>query len=118
MIRNVIRNAIDNLVQRSRNGLLIPDRKGTEWRVEVSNRILGCYETYLYTIPSFSVITVIIRRIKYQCIQPDQSTKVVDGFIRDDPSLDSRLYPIEASVAIGLDNACIVKVSCLHRAVG
>ena len=35
--RNVIRNAIDQLVRRSRNGLLIPDRKGTEWRVEISD---------------------------------------------------------------------------------
>ena len=92
------------LTEKGRNG---------EWRSLIP--ILGCYETYQYTIPSFSVVTVKIRRIKYQCILPDQSTKVVDGFIRDDPSLDSHLYPIEVSVTISSDNACIVKVSCLHR---
>ena len=40
-----------------------------------------------YTIPSFSVVTVKMRKVKYQCNVSDYSTgtnivKVVDGFMR------------------------------------
>ena len=40
-----------------------------------------------------------MRRFKYQVILPDgKSTKIVDGFIREDPSLQ-RPYPVKLSIA-------------------
>ena len=57
------------------------------------------YSPYCYTIPSFSVITVKMTRIKYQVDLHDGSTKNLDGFIRDDPSLQ-RQYPAEVSVEV------------------
>ena len=50
-----------------------------------------------YTIPSFSVITVKLREIKYQCPLPDKFLHTVDGFIREDQSLQ-RSYPAEVLV--------------------
>ena len=72
--------------------------------------LLECGATCLYTIPEFSVITVKLRRVKFQCFMPNHTTKVIDGFIRDDPSLD-RVYPTEVMVQASSENACIVKVS-------
>ena len=44
--------------------------------------ILQCRELYSYTIPSFSVITVEMRRIKYQVGLHDGSTKLwMDSFM-------------------------------------
>ena len=63
-----------------------------------------------YTIPSFSVITVKLREIKYQCQLPDKSLHTVDGFIREDQSLQ-RSYPAEVLVKKGSENACMVDVS-------
>ena len=60
-----------------------------------------------YTIPSFSVITVKLREIKYQCQLPDKS---LDGFIREDLSLQ-RSYPAEVLLKKGSKNACMVDVS-------
>ena len=69
---------------------------------------------HLYMIPSFAVVQVQLRRIKYQLINSlSQAVITVDGLIRDDPSLD-RLYPAELSFAVpvGLNYpACYVKVS-------
>ena len=67
--------------------------------------VLECGDLYSYTVPSFPVVNVKMRRIKYQVILPDgESTKIVDGFIREDPSLQ-RAYPIKLSIA------CVVAVS-------
>lgn len=55
--------------------------------------LLECGELYEYTVPSFPVISVELRRMKYESIMPDgKSTKVVDGFIREDASL-KRSFP-------------------------
>ena len=73
--------------------------------------VVECGELYSYTVPSFSVLHVNIRRIKYETILSDgTTTMIVDGFIRDDPSL-LRTYPVELSV--GCDNTkdfCIIQV--------
>ena len=53
--------------------------------------VIECLECYSYRIPSFSVITVQMRRIKVKKKMSDHSTKIFDGFIRDDPSLQ-RVY--------------------------
>ena len=63
-----------------------------------------------YTIPSFSVITVKLREIKYQCQLPDNSLHTVDGFIREDLSLQ-RSYTAEVLVKKGSEKACMVDVS-------
>lgn len=86
---------------------------GTTGEKKIVVPILSIGELRSYTIPSFSVITVELREIKYQCQLPDKSVKVVDGFIREHPSL-LRTYPTEASVKIGSQNACIVEVSDFH----
>lgn len=64
---------------------------------------------YSYTIPSFSVITVKMRRIRYECII-EEKKEFLDGFIRDDTSLQ-RLYPSELLVKISPEKACYVEVS-------
>lgn len=71
--------------------------------------IIMCGELYSYRVPSFSVLTVHLRRIKYECIV-DNNSFLLDGFIRDDPSLE-RPYPAEALIKEGLDSACFVEVS-------
>ena len=60
--------------------------------------LLKCGETVIpYTIPSFSVLTVHLRKIKFQCFVP--AVKIVDGFIKDHPSLTDRIYPAEVTIA-------------------
>lgn len=74
--------------------------------------LLECGEPYSYTVPSFSVITVQMRRIKYQYITGEgvaEVTRVADGFIREDQSLQ-RLYPAEVSVKVDSASACVVHV--------
>ena len=56
------------------------------------------------------MITVKQREIKYQCQLPDKSLHTVDGFIREDLSLQ-RSYPAEVLVKKGSENACMVDVS-------
>lgn len=73
--------------------------------------LLECGELYEYTIPSFPVISVELRRMKYESIMPDgKSTKVVDGFIREDASL-KRSFPADITIGEGYRHACIVPVS-------
>ena len=59
--------------------------------------ILACGDLYSYTIPSFSVVTVEMRRIKYELLLEDGQPRIVDGFIRDDISLQ-RLYLAQLSI--------------------
>lgn len=71
-------------------------------------------EVHLYMIPSFAVVQVRLRRIKYR-LHKSLSGKVItmDGLIKDDLSLD-RLYPAELSCAVPVGfnfPACYVKVS-------
>ena len=75
--------------------------------------VLECGELMTNSIPSFSVLTVKLRRIKYQCNVNEAgkpAVKIVDGFIRDDPSLN-RLYPAEVAVGSSHNSACLVEVS-------
>ena len=58
-----------------------------------------------YTVPSFSVLSVALRKITYEVIV-DGRKKVLDGFIRDDPSLDR---PLPASLCV--TEHCYVDVS-------
>ena len=67
------------------------------------------------TTPPFSVVTVRMRKVKYQCNVSDHSTgtnivKVMNGFMKDDPSLD-RLYPTEVAIKSNCRCACLVEVS-------
>lgn len=78
--------------------------------------LLECSEAVtLYTIPSFSVLTVKLRKIKLQCFVADDSgvpaVKIVDGFIKDHFSLN-RAYPAEITVGYSGDGACLVSVCC------
>ena len=72
---------------------------------------LTCGELYAYKIPSFSVVTVLMRRItcKYQLLLQDGKPKVVDGFIREELSL-KRFYPAQVSVEVNPKFAMNVEV--------
>lgn len=76
--------------------------------------ILACGGLHLYTIPSFPVVTVEMRRIKYQLYLEDGHPKIVDGFIRDDPSLQ-RLYPAQLSIEVNPLKATVVEVGLPGR---
>ena len=77
--------------------------------------ILECGEAvFWYTIPSFSVITVKLRKNTFQCFVPEDSgdaahpaVRDVHGFIKDHPSLDMT-YPAEITVGYSGDEACLV----------
>ncbi len=72
--------------------------------------VLKLENLYSYTIPSVAVLTVEMRRMKYQCMLPDGTTQIVDGFIREDPSVQRHTYPAELSVEISTTKACTVEV--------
>ena len=55
--------------------------------------IIHCGDLVNYTIPSFPVVSVGLRRITYQGYLSDDQLQVVDGFIRDDCSLPEHTYP-------------------------
>ena len=50
-----------------------------------------------------------MRRIKYQLYLENGQPNIVDGFIRDDPSLQ-RLYPAQLSVEMNPLKATLVEV--------
>ena len=79
--------------------------------------VIECLESYSYRIPSFSVITVQMRRINFEVEMSDHSTKIFDGFIRGDPSLQ-RVYPAEISIEDSFDVAGLVEVSSYRYPVG
>ena len=56
------------------------------------------------------MITVKLRRLKYECTTLNGSVKVVDGFIRDDPSLN-RPFPAKITFGIGCEYSGTVDVS-------
>ena len=58
-------------------------------------------------------ITVEMRRIKYELLLEDGQPKIIDGFIRDDPSLQ-RLYPAQLSIEMNPLKATIVEVGLLR----
>ena len=62
--------------------------------------VLSCStDVHLYTIPSFPVVQVRMRQIQFQMTKPDGTSIHIDGFIKDDLSLN-RTYPAELSVAV------------------
>ena len=63
-----------------------------------------------YRIPSFPVITVELRLIRYQGYLTDDQVKVVDGFIRDDPSLQQHTFPTQVIVGLNSTTACLLEV--------
>ena len=66
--------------------------------------MLSCStKVHIYTIPSFAVVQIQSRQIKYQLIKSlSQSVITLDGLIRNDLSLD-RLYLAELSLAVPMD---------------
>ena len=72
--------------------------------------ILQYGELVNYTIPSFPVVSVRLRRITYQGYLSDDRLKVVDGFIRDDCSLWEHTYPTQIVVGLHPSKACLVEV--------
>ena len=93
----------------------LTEYRTSEGELRVLAPVLSCStEVHLYTIPSFAVVQVQLRRIKYQLHKSlSRAVITLDGLIKDDPSLD-RLYPAELSFAVpvGLNYpACYVKVS-------
>ena len=78
--------------------------------------ILSCgTNVLLYTIPSFPVVQVRLRQIRFKLMKPDGSSIHKDGFIKDDPSLNC-IYPAELPVAMPTGynfDASFVLVSCI-----
>ena len=62
-------------------------------------------------MPSFPVVTVNLRRIKYQRCLADSRLKVVYGFIRDETSLEEHIYPSQIVVTLSETDSCYVDVS-------
>lgn len=75
--------------------------------------ILECKDRCFYRIPSFSVVTVVLRRMKYEVVTPNGDAKILDGFIKDDPSLN-RVFPAEVSISDNFDAACTIKVKTYY----
>ena len=61
---------------------------------------------FSYKVPNFSVLAIDLRRVKFQVALKDLSVIILDGFIRADPSLESRSAP----VSIKLLDWCFVSV--------
>ena len=55
--------------------------------------ILDVGVTFSYRVPSFSVLHVDLRQIKFQVTAEDGSVLIYDGFIKADPSLEDRETP-------------------------
>ena len=74
------------------------DTKSDEERAKgpVSIPVLRIGKSYKYTIPSFPVVSVQLRHIKYQMISQG-TIGVFDGFMRECPSLE-RSYPAKAVI--------------------
>ena len=93
------------------------DTKSDEERAKgpVSIPVLRIGKSYKYTIPSFPVVSVQLRHIKYQMISQG-TIGVFDGFMRECPSLE-RSYPAKA-VIIAHPDAFFIEVKdedyCLH----
>ena len=65
---------------------------------------------FQYTIPSFAVICVTLRQIRFEGFDEDDHHPVAyDGFIKDSPSLDRSL-----PASIELTDWCYVPVSIVH----
>lgn len=62
---------------------------------------------FSYQVPSFSVLYVDLRQIKFQVTAEDGSVLFFDGFIRADPSLEKR----ETPYSVKLKDFCFVPVS-------
>ena len=68
-------------------------------------------EPYSYIIPSFQVLDVQLRRVKYEVNLPSKDiTVVLDGFIKDDSTLDGS-YPTQIAVLAGARHHCLVEVN-------
>ena len=72
--------------------------------------LLECKDAVQYTILSFSVITVDIRRVRYQALLDDGSAIVVDGFMRDTEELNRRVFSTRIAVQQSCSHACLVQV--------
>lgn len=80
---------------------------GTDGADQVIVPLLECSkEPYDYIIPTFSVLNVKLRRVKYEVNIPSKaSSMVLNGLIKDNPSLD-RLYPVQISIKSGVRHCC------------
>ena len=71
--------------------------------------IVEAGEKFAYTIPSFPVITVRLRHVKYRIMDVDGQLKVFDGFMRDCSSIN-RPFPAMIVVGSGCSNAFFVDI--------
>ena len=55
--------------------------------------ILTVGDTFVYSVPYFPALSVILRQIKVQRVVGVNETELYDIFIRDDPKLLHRSYP-------------------------
>ena len=71
--------------------------------------VLEAKETYPYVIPSFPVITVNLRHVKYQMVDEHGDVHAYDGFMRECPAMH-RTFPAIALVRVGYKFAFVVEV--------
>ena len=85
--------------------------------IEVDSQvsILEMGVKFSYRLPSFSVIHVDLRHIKFQLAAAEGSVMLFDGFIRANPELEMKNIPL----SLKLKDYCFVPVSvcvcvCMH----
>lgn len=71
--------------------------------------IVEAKETVCYVVPSFPVLSVNLRHVRYQIVD-DDGVEVFDGFMRQCPSI-KRVFPAVVEVESGYSNAFFVEVS-------
>ena len=64
--------------------------------VDMEVSVLNVGVKFSYQIPSFSVITVDLRQMKFQLAAEDGSVRLFDGFIRAEPSIVPEKVPFAA----------------------
>ena len=66
-------------------------------------------ESVVYVVPSFPVLSVSLRHVRFQVIEGDDDEEVYDGFIRQCPSLTRKAYPFIVEVETSYKNAFSLK---------
>ena len=93
----------------SQSPAVAPALAPSSYPVEVESlvSVLDMGVKFSYRVPSFSVISVNMRKVKLQVATDDGSVFIFDGCIRADPSLHNKPLPF----SLKLNEFCFVEVS-------
>ena len=64
----------------------------------------------VYRIPRFPVVTINLRQFTFEAVLPDNSSAIYDGFIQEDPSLDTYECSNSTYATIRVIEYCFVEV--------